>query len=358
MTDLSRYSRQIVLSEIGEAGQEKLASSKILIVGAGGLGCPALLYLAAAGVGNIGIIDFDNVEITNLQRQILFHDDQQGINKAIAASENIKSLNPEINVTPYDEELTDENVLGIFEQYDVIIDGTDSFSAKFLINDAAVKSGKPVIYGSILGFEGQASVFYAAKGPCYRCLYPAPPASHVPNCAEAGIIGAVAGMVGSVQAMEAIKIITGENSFSPLIGKLWITNIKTMESSVLEIPKNKDCPVCSKSLDTICLEYEKQKCSLSLEEIDVLSARKLKDVLFIDVRESNEWNEGHIEGALHMPLSELKENKGIDVPSNRQCIIYCGSGIRSMKALQIFIDNGIGNAKSMTGGYTAWCKAS
>src|SRR5512134_1531173 len=292
MRDSNRYSRQIILPEIGETGQEKIGAAHVLVVGAGGLGCPSLLYLAAAGVGAIGIIDKDNVDISNLQRQILFDIEDTGRSKARAAKAHLETRNPEISITCFNERLDVLNALQIMGGYDVIVDGADDFATKFLINDAAVKLGKPVVYGSILGFEGQASVFWAKEGPCYRCLYPAPPAGYVPNCAEAGVIGALAGIVGSVQSMEVIKLLAGGEALRPLIGKLWITDGRTMQTFNLAIPKNPACPVCSKSCEDIILKDEAQRCSAAMQEV------LIEDVgdhaLFVDVREKDEWDAGHI----------------------------------------------------------------
>lgn len=356
--DSERYSRQIVLPEIGDAGQEKLSNARVLIVGAGGLGCPALLYLAAAGIGTLGVIDFDTVDITNLQRQILFTADQQGISKVKAASEKLLALNPEISVQTHNEELNTENVLQLFADYDFIVDGTDNFPAKFLINDATVKLGKPVIYGSISGFEGQVSVFDAVHGPCYRCLYPQPPSVPVPNCAEAGVIGALAGIVGSMQAMEVIKLVIGDSSFEPLTGKLWIIDARTMETRRLDLPKKTDCPVCSLVSEEIKLHYESPICNTAIPEINVEEAMMLDNALFVDVREDHEWQEGHIQNARHMPLSALRENPQIDILPDQPCVLYCRSGKRSLEATQIFMDQGIEDVKSMRGGFLAWCQNS
>jgi sulfur-carrier protein adenylyltransferase/sulfurtransferase len=353
----NRYNRQVILPEIGDAGQEKLSSARVLIVGAGGLGSPAALYLAAAGTGHIGIVDFDSVDITNLQRQILFNADQQGLSKALAAKKNLSALNPEISIQACHEELNAENALKLFSDYDIIIDGTDNFPAKFLINDAAVKRGKAVIYGSISGFEGQVSVFDATQGPCYRCLYAQPPSGHIPNCAEAGVIGALAGIIGSMQAMEAIKLIIAHNSFKPLIGKLWMIDSRTMETRLLDFPKKADCPTCSLPHAKIKLHYESPVCSTFIPEISVEKARKLDKAHFIDVRELNEWQEGHIEGAQHIPLSALLENQEIDLPAAQTYVLYCRSGKRSLQAAQIFMDQGIGNIKNLQGGYVAWSQA-
>ena len=237
MDNKDRYKRHLVLPEIGNEGQEKISRASVLCIGAGGLGCPALLYLAAAGVGRIGIVDFDKVDETNLQRQVLFTTDDLNRNKAEVAKERLSKLNPDIEINAVPEELDNKNAEGLFSGYDIIIDGSDNFETKFLINDVAVKTGKPFIYGSILGFDGQVSVFNYNDGPCYRCLFPQAPEGHIPNCAEAGVIGAVAGIIGTTQVMEAIKITVGHESFEPLSGKLWTIDLHTMENRLLQLPQ-------------------------------------------------------------------------------------------------------------------------
>ncbi len=348
-----RYNRQKILPEIGEAGQKKIAKASVLCIGAGGLGCPALLYLAAAGVGRIGIVDFDTVDESNLQRQVLFTTDQIGQNKAIAAQERLTALNPDIKIQAYPEALNAENAESFFTPYDVIIDGTDNFAAKFLINDAAVKTTKPFIYGSILGFDGQVAAFNVAGGPCYRCLFPEPPKGHIPNCAEAGVIGAVAGMIGTTQAMEAIKIIVGHESFAPLNGKLWTIDMHSMDNKVLTLPKNPDCHVCAKDPKDITLQHTAPICG-TIPEISVVEMRRNKTALRIDVREVDEWAQGHMTGAQHFALSRLVEGDLPDIPKGREIILYCKKGMRSKQAAQIFTQKGYTNISSLRGGYDVW----
>jgi len=354
MSQKTRYSRQIIMPEIGPKGQERLAAARVLVVGAGGLGCPALQYLAGAGVGAIGIIDHDVVDISNLQRQTLYKTDDAGLPKAAAAKERILQMNPDIIVNAYPEELTDKNVLGLFSGYDIIVDGTDNFAAKFLINDAAVKTGKPVVYGAIQGFDGQVSVFDAARGPCYRCLYPQPPAAAVLNCAQAGVIGALTGITGSVQAMEAIKLIVCDPSFMPLVGKLWLIDVRTMETRTVKIPQRRDCPVCSRPAAEITLPSYSPVCSAAV--VLERDCDDIKDAVIIDVRELSEWEAGHIEGARHLPLSVLQKNPATFVaPENGQaCILYCQHGKRSRKAAEILLNAGHRNIFSLKGGYAAW----
>lgn len=357
MTDKNRYDRQIVLPEIGQNGQQRLADSSVLCVGAGGLGCPALLYLAAAGIGRIGIIDFDSVDETNLQRQVLFTIHDIGKNKAEAATERLQRLNPEISIQAYTYELTDKNAQGLFHNYDIIIDGTDNFATKFLINDTAIKTDTPFIYGSILGFDGQISVFNHQNGPCYRCLFPEPPQGYIPNCAEAGVIGAVAGMIGTTQAMEAIKIITNHESFTPLSGKLWTIDTKSMESRTLSLPKNPECPTCSKPKEAIFLQYTSPVCGY-VSETTPDQARDNNAALLIDVRERDEWDAGHIAGAQHLALSLLMRGDKPDLDLNTEIILYCQKGPRGVRAAQILKQHGYLNISNMAGGYHAWLEQS
>jgi adenylyltransferase/sulfurtransferase len=311
--------------------------------------------LAAAGVGAIGVIDKDNVDISNLQRQILFDTEDTGRSKARAAKAHLETRNPEISIICFAERLGASNALEIMGEYDVIVDGTDNFATKFLINDAAVKLGKPVVYGSILGFEGQASVFWAKEGPCYRCLYPAPPSGYVPNCAEAGVIGALAGIVGSVQSMEVIKLVAGGPALRPLIGKLWITDARTMQTSSFAIPKNPACPVCSKTPEDIILKDEAQACSAAIREVSINDVGD--HALFVDVREKDEWDAGHIEGAVHLPLSALMAGKKAELMKTSQYVVYCAKGVRSLKAIEILEAQGVQGALSLTGGYDSLRKS-
>lgn len=357
MNENSRYSRQTVLPEIGVEGQEKLSRASVLCIGAGGLGCPALLYLTAAGIGHIGIVDFDTVDKTNLQRQVLFTMGQIGQNKAEAAKDRLKALNPDIEIEAYPFELTDKNAEELFQRYDIIIDGTDNFAAKFLVNDAAIKWGKPFIYGSILGFDGQLSVFGASGGPCYRCLFPEAPKGYVPNCAEAGVIGAVAGMIGTAQAMEAIKIIVGHESFQPLTGKVWTIDLRTMENRLLSLAKNLNCSVCSRAANDILLQYSSPVCGF-IPEVTPEQAIENKTALLIDVREREEWDAGHIESAQHIPLSALAQGDVPDLPADCEIILHCQKGKRGQQAAQILRAHGYLNVSNMVGGYEAWLKCS
>lgn len=351
----NRYKRQIILPEIGIAGQSKISRASILCIGAGGLGCPALLYLAAAGVGHIGIVDFDVVDETNLQRQVLFTTEQIGHNKATAAKSRLQALNPEIEITAHAQELNQENAQNLFENYDIIIDGTDNFSTKYLINDAAIKTSKPYIYGSISGFDGQVSVFGAPNAPCYRCLFPEAPKGHIPNCAEAGVIGAVAGIVGTTQAMEAIKLIIDSNDLTPLIGRIWAIDMHSMDTQTLSLSKNKNCHTCSKDKDNIVLQYSSPVCGY-IPEVTVGQVKENKEAILIDVREIDEWNAGHIEGAKHIALSTLIQKNDPDLPTDSEIVLYCQIGQRSKQAAEILKSQGYLNVINMVGGYEEWKK--
>jgi len=353
---MTRYSRQALLPEIGTHGQRRLQDARVLVVGAGGLGCPALQYLAAAGIGTLGIIDPDIVDLSNLQRQILFQTGDTGQPKAVIARDRLLCLNPDIVIHAYVEALTADNAISFLSAYDIVIDGTDNFAAKFLINDAAVKLKKTVVYGAIQGFDGQVSVFDATRGPCYRCLSPDPPQASVQNCAEAGIIGAVAGMIGTAQAMEAIKVIINDASFRPLIGRLWIVDARTLETRIINFSKKTNCPVCSKTPADITLPSASSVCCAGyVEEITCCDVSALPGATLIDVRELHEWQQGHIEGARHLPLSALQKNPEAFAPlAGADCILYCQRGQRSKNAAEILASAGFMGLRNLKGGYDAW----
>lgn len=350
---MNRYDRQIRLPEIGREGQEKLLKASVLCVGAGGLGSPALLYLAAAGVGRIGIVDFDRVDESNLQRQVLFDTEAVGKPKAEQAAQRLKSLNPTIHIEAYDEELNAENAARLFPHFDFIIDATDNFETKFLINDAAVKFGKPWIYGAIQGFDGQASVFNYQSGPCYRCLYPEKPKGRIMNCAEGGVIGAVAGLIGVTQALQAIQIITGHESFEPLSGRLMTLDTRTMHTRILTLQKSTDCPACGKNRNEIALFYSSPVCGF-VPEISAAQMKERAGYILIDVREQEEWDQGHIDGARLWPLSKIMQEIFPDLSQDIEIILHCQKGMRSLQAAQIFKDNGFMDVASLSGGYEAW----
>jgi len=338
---MTRYARQIILPEIGDAGQAKISAASVLCVGAGGLGCPALLYLASAGIGHIHIIDHDTVDLSNLQRQTLYATDQIGANKAIAAKARLSALNPEIKITAHPEKLTADNAEALFKNVDIIIDGTDNFTTKFLINDAALITEKPFIYASILGFNGQLSTFNYQGGPCYRCLFPAPPTHGVKNCAEAGIIGAVAGIIGSSQALEAIKIIT---NLDTLKGQILTIDTKRFDQKIISLPKDPDC-ICANPKDITMHNFE-----ITIDEA------KKREAIFINVREQDEWDAGQIEGAKLATLSSLMNGAKLDQNKEAEIILYCKSGYRSMQALHLLRAQGFTNLKNLIGGYDAWEK--
>lgn len=349
-----RYSRQTNLPEIGLKGQKALAKASVLCVGAGGLGSPALLYLAAAGVGHIGIAEFDSVDETNLQRQILFNMDQIGQPKAWAAKSVLNRLNADISIKVHEQGLNAENAEEICSAYDVIIDGSDNFSTKYLINDVTVKLKKPFIYGAIQRFDGQASVFDSTRGPCYRCLHPDSPQAKIQNCAESGVIGTVAGLVGTTQAMQAIQIIVNDPSFEPLIGRLWMIDTKTMESRILKIPKNPDCTVCSQKSHNIKLSYQPPACALSIRSIWAKDYAPQDNVCLIDVRERHEWNAGFIEGAEHFALSRLMNGERPIIEDNKSITLYCQHGVRSLQAAQILLSIGHKSVSHIQDGYAGW----
>lgn len=348
----ARYARQIVLPEIGEAGQVLLGKARVLVVGAGGLGSPALLYLTAAGVGLashggcIGIIDDDQVDASNLQRQIVFTEPDQGLAKSKAAQKRLEALNSTTCFITYPHRLDVDNALELLSDFDIIIDGSDNFSTKYLINDAAVKLNKPVVYGSILGFEGQASVFWAQHGPCYRCIYPEAPTTHIPNCAEAGTLGGIAGVVGSIQAVEACKLALGidhckQFGLEPLIGKLFVFDALTWDVRKLNLTQATDCPICSTAPETItlsthtgtaCASHTKPAITL-LDFQDILESGV--PVTLIDVREDAEWRTGHLDGAIHIPLGRLLTDDAPqdDIDPASLVIVYCQHGIRSAHAV-------------------------
>ena len=366
MTILPRYARQTILPELGSIGQKRLSQASVLCVGAGGLGCPALLYLAGAGVGHIGIIDHDTVDETNLHRQILYTMDDIGAPKAAAAKARLSAINPHINITAYAGKLRAENAEQLCAAYDVIIDGTDNFAAKYLINDLSVKHRTPYIHGAVLGFEGQVAVFDARGGgdACYRCLFAHAPKNNVPNCADGGVIGAAAGIIGTMQAMEAIKIIVNHDSLKPLRSTLFTIDTRTMHARRLKIAVDPACSVCSLSPEAIIIkdnytmnDTPQMPCG-AVREISVADVKAKDMPLLIDVREADEWAAGHIDGAHHLALSELLEGQktpnDLEVKSTQEIILYCRSGQRSRNAADIFMRAGYTDVYNMTGGVLAW----
>ena len=346
---MSRYSRHIVLDEIGQAGQEKISMAKVLVIGAGGLGCPALQYMTAAGIGTIGIIDFDVVEESNLQRQILFGTSSLGINKAIAAKNRLEDLNPTINIKAFAEKLTPRNALDLFEGYDIIVDGTDNFAARYLINDASILSNKPVVYGAIYKFEGQVSVFNYQNGPSYRCLFATPPKEgSVANCSEVGVLGVLPGIIGTMQANEVIKIILGFDNV--LSGKLFCFNARTSETITLKITKSASEIENVKALEDSFSNLDLDSfCESPVAEISVEEAIQLGNSLFIDVRELGEKPSVELVNCIQIPLGKLEQELD-QIDSEKNKILFCQTGIRSRKAVKILQEHSQHNCYNLKGG--------
>jgi molybdopterin/thiamine biosynthesis adenylyltransferase/rhodanese-related sulfurtransferase len=363
--EIRRYSRHLLLPEVGQDGQKRLKAASVLLVGAGGLGSPAALYLAAAGIGRIGLVDFDIVDDSNLQRQIIHGTGDIGRPKLHSARDRILDINPNVEVVLYEEALDSSNALEILAGYDVIIDGTDNFPARYLINDACVLLGKPNVYGSIFRFEGQASVFYAKQGPCYRCLFPEPPPpGTVPSCAEGGVLGVLPGVIGTIQATEAIKLILGAGQ--PLVGRLLLYDALAMSFDEVKLRKNPECPACGEHPTVTELIDYAQFCGLDAVEMLEPSweitprelNRKLRNgsqVMLLDVREPNEWNIAHLEGALLIPQGDLLARMN-ELDSTRKIVVYCRSGARSARAVQLLRDAGFRRLKNLRGGIHAWAQ--
>jgi sulfur-carrier protein adenylyltransferase/sulfurtransferase len=366
---INRYSRHLLLPEVGVEGQEKICNAKVLCIGTGGLGAPLGLYLAAAGVGKLGMVDFDVVDFSNLQRQVIHGESTLGKLKVDSAKARISDLNSSIDVVTYNTRLTSENALDIFKDYDIIVDGTDNFPTRYLANDAAVLLGKPYIYGCILRFEGQASVFHAKEGPCYRCLYPEPPPPGlVPSCAEGGVLGILPGIVGLIQANEVIKLILGKGE--TLIGRLLLFDALGMKFKELKLRKDKNCPICGDN-PTIkeLIDYE-QFCGIVPQEessaadpleIDVSEVKTMldsgKNFKLIDVREPSEYQICKINGTTLIPLGEFEAMDPArlnGLGQQDEIVLHCKAGVRSLKAANALIKMGYSNVKSMRGGILEW----
>lgn len=369
--ELLRYSRHIALNEIGVAGQQKLKQGSALVIGAGGLGSPVSLYLAAAGVGTIGVVDFDAIDASNLQRQVLFSTADVGRNKVAVATQRLSDLNPEVDVVAYNTRLTSDNALDVLRDYDVVIDGTDNFPTRYLVNDACVLLGKPYVYGSILRFDGQVAVFDATRGPCYRCLFrEPPPPGLVPNCAEGGVLGALPGIIGSLQALEAIKLISGAGE--PLIGRLLLFDGLSMKWRELRLKKNPDCAVCGTQptitglidYDEFCGITQGETMESEAQQSTEISVTELKAMLdggeqpmLLDVREPFEWNIANLGayGAKMIPLKELVRRTD-ELRTSNEIVVYCRSGNRSAKAAEYLRAAGFGNVLNLHGGILAWAR--
>ena len=356
-----RYARQVRLPELGVEGQRRLKASSAVIIGAGGLGSPVSIYLAAAGIGRIGLVDFDRVDVTNLHRQILYRSSDVGFSKLDRAGSHLGDLNPEVSIEKHEARLTSENALQILSSYDVVIDGTDNFATRYLVNDATVILGKPNVYGSIFRFEGQLSVFDARKGPCYRCLYPDPPPPDlVPSCAVGGVLGVLPGVIGTLQAIEAIKLLAGIGE--PLIGRLLLFDALTTRFRQLTLQKDVRCRICGPAATVTSLIDYDEFCAgpaQGPEEYDAPSlAKRLQDdpaIRLIDVRETYEWTAGHIGVAEHIPSAELPGRVG-ELRRDQEIVLYCRSGARSAKALELLREAGFSRVSHLRGGATAWAR--
>lgn len=364
--EIRRYSRHLIMPEVGMEGQRKLKQASVLCVGAGGLGSPLALYLAAAGVGHIGVVDFDVVDESNLQRQIIHGTSAIGTPKLESARQRMLDLNPYIEITGYEEPLTSVNAMDIISHYDIVADGTDNFQTRYLTNDACVLLGKPNVYGSIFRFEGQASVFYAKEGPCYRCLFPEPPPPGlVPSCAEGGVLGVLPGVIGTIQATEVVKLIIGQGE--PLIGRLLLYDALEMSFTTLKLRKNPDCVICSDHPTiTQLIDYD-QFCGVLPHDVDAeqgieITAKELKakidadgkDLVVIDVREPHEWEISHLDFARLIPKGDLPDHlKEFD--ATKDYVLHCKSGVRSLEAARLMKAAGF-RVKSLRGGINAWAR--
>ncbi len=364
--EVARYSRHLILPEVGMEGQQKLKAAKVLCVGTGGLGSPLAFYLAAAGIGTLGLVDFDVVDSSNLQRQIIHSTKDVGRPKIQSATEKLTALNPFLKVVPHETMLTSKNALEIISQYDIVADGTDNFPTRYLVNDACVLTGKPNAYGSIFRFEGQASVFATKDGPCYRCLYPEPPPPGlVPSCAEGGVLGILPGLVGVIQATEVIKLILGKGD--PLIGRLLLVNALDMKFRELKLRKNPECPVCGANPTvTKLIDYE-QFCGIVPEQkaapvqngIPQMSVKEYKqrrdageDLFLLDVREPFEYQIAQMGGHL-IPLGEVPQRMG-ELDPTKEIVVQCKSGGRSQRAAEFLRKNGFEKVHNLAGGILAW----
>jgi adenylyltransferase/sulfurtransferase len=368
--EIRRYSRHLIIPDVGVTGQKRLKNAKVLCVGAGGLGSPALLYLAAAGVGTLGIVEFDTVDESNLQRQIIHGVSDIGKPKAESAAASIREINPLINVIVHDTALDTENVKEIFSQYDLIVDGTDNFATRYMVNDAAVLLGKPYVWGSIYRFDGQASVFWAEHGPCYRCLYPEPPPpGMVPSCAEGGVLGVLCASIGSIQVNEAIKLLAGIGE--PLVGKLMVYDALEMEYRKIKVRKDPDCVLCgpNATLTDLMEDYEDFCGAVSAEAQEAtvdatITARELKDmqdagkdIFLVDVREPAEYEIVSIPGAKLIPKGDILSGEALaQFPQDRQIVLHCKSGVRSAEALAAVKAAGFKDAVHVQGGILSWIK--
>ena len=369
--EVRRYSRHLIIPDVGMAGQKRLKNAKVLVLGAGGLGSPALMYLAAAGVGTLGVVDFDEVDESNLQRQVIHGQSDVGKPKAVSAGESIAEVNPLVKVNVHQVRLDNDNVMELFSAYDLIIDGTDNFATRYLVNDACVLLNKPYVWGSIYRFDGQASVFWAEHGPCYRCLYPEPPPpGMVPSCAEGGVLGVLCASIGSVQVTEAIKLLTGVGE--PLLGRLQIYDALEMCWRQLRIRKDPECAICGKNPTvTGLIDYESFCGSISDDAADAAAGSTIsvgtlkqwiddreegiRDFQLVDVREPNEYEINRIPGAVLVPKGEFLTGEALSLLSqDQQVVVYCKTGVRSAEVLGMLHGAGFADSVHVGGGVAAW----
>lgn len=367
--EILRYSRHLLIPEVGLEGQKKLKAASVLIIGTGGLGSPVSMYLAAAGVGRIGLVDYDIVDFSNLQRQIVHGTSRLGDQKVEVARDRILDINPDIIVETYNEPFTSENAMRIAEKYDILIDGTDNFPTRYLVNDVSVLLGKPNVYGSIFRFDGQASVFYAEEGPCYRCLFPEPPPPGlVPSCAEGGVLGVLPGTIGTIQATEALKLILGQGT--TLLGRLLLYNALDMSFEFVNLRKNPNCKVCGPNPEvTELIDYE-EFCGVPGHDHDSGSAgegwditavelekriRNGNNLQLIDVREPHELEISRLEGSRLIPLGQLASRLS-ELDSADEYVVFCKGGTRSARALELLVSAGIRKVKNLKGGINAWAR--
>jgi adenylyltransferase/sulfurtransferase len=367
--EILRYSRHLIMPEVGLAGQKKLKAASVLLIGTGGLGSPLAIYLAAAGIGKIGLVDYDVVDRSNLHRQVIHGTASLGVLKVESARQRMLDINPDIEVVTYNEPFTSDNALRIAGDYDVIVDGTDNFPTRYLTNDVCVLLGKPNVYGSIFRFEGQASVFYAKEGPCYRCLFPEPPPPGlVPSCAEGGVLGILPGTIGTIQATETIKLILGVGQ--PLIGRLLLYDALAMSFEEVKLRKNPRCAICGPNPSvTELIDYEQfcgvpghdheedhtpNKWDISVKDLEA-RLKAGEHFRLIDVREPHEWEISHIEGAQLIPLGQLAAHMN-ELDSAQEIVLQCKTGARSMRALELLYTAGFRKLKNLKGGINAWAR--
>ncbi len=369
--EVRRYSRHLVIPDVGMTGQKRLKNARVLIIGAGGLGSPALLYLAAAGVGTLGVIDFDEVDESNLQRQVIHGQSDIGKPKAVSAREAVAETNPLVEVAVHNERLDNDNVLEIFSGYDLIVDGTDNFATRYMVNDACVLLGKPYVWGSIYRFDGQAAVFWAEHGPCYRCLYPEPPPpGMVPSCAEGGVLGVLCASIGAIQVTEAIKLITGIGE--PLLGGLMIYDALAMEYRRLSVRKDPDCAICGEHPTVTGLQDYVTFCGVVSDDAAAAAAASTisvqtlaqwlkerengeRDFVLVDVREPAEYEINRIPGSVLIPKGEVVSGAALaQLPHDKPVVLHCKSGIRSAEALAVLKGAGFSDAVHVGGGVVAW----